>query len=141
LARREAKVEGGAKYFWIPVLGLLAWPFAGLFEALVLKCLWNWFATEALHLPKISFWAMYGFILVFGVLTAKGTGREQERKFRALTTSMEACVPESKKEWVRKQLDEQKKPRWNDFGEVLSVRVLGPAFMLGIGWAVHRFLL
>lgn len=115
-------------------------PLISLYTTLVLKNLWNWFATEALHLPEISFWVMYGLVLIIGMLTANDGGIEQEYAFKAFGVALDACVPEDKKECVSEQLEDLQKGIWSDIGWKLFSRILGATCTLGIGWAVHTFL-
>jgi hypothetical protein len=89
----------------------LMWPLSGLYTAFVLKNLWNWFATEALHLPEISFWVMYGLVLIIGMFRANYDDGDIEQKntFKAMAIAVDACVPEDRREWAREQLEDQQK--------------------------------
>lgn len=120
---------------------LLVGPLISLYTTFVLKNLWNWFATEALHLPEISFWVMFGLVLIIGMFTSNFGHIEQEYGFKSIGTALDACVPEDKRDWVREQLEDQQKAIWGDIGMKLFSRIFGATCTLVIGWAVHAFLL
>ena len=52
----------------------------GLYTTFVLQSLWNWFATEAFHVSQISFWVMYGVVLVVGLLTEGQSNKFEEEQ-------------------------------------------------------------
>lgn len=124
------------------VVTFLVGPLIGLYTTLVIENLWNWFAAESLHLPEISFWVMYGLVLLIGLFAQRFSdpNKEQEYSFKAITTALDACVPEDKKEWVNEQLEDQRKELWFDIGLIAFLRVLSVTWVLVLGWAVHSFL-
>jgi hypothetical protein len=123
------------------ILIFLVGPLISLYMTFVLKNLWNWFATEALHLPEIPFWVMFGLVLMIGMFTAKLDDIEQKYTFKAFGTALDACVPSDQKEWVREQLEGQQESIWGDIAMMPFTRILGATFTLVVGWAVHTFLL
>jgi hypothetical protein len=116
-------------------------PLISLYTTFVLKNLWNWFATEALHLPEIPFWVMFGLVLMIGMFTAKPEDIEQKYTFKAFGAALDACVPSDQKDWVREQFEEQQQGIWVEIALMPIIRILGATFTLGVGWAVHTFLL
>ena len=48
---------------------------AGLYCALVLQHLWNWFAVGPVGLQPISYWAMYGLLMLIALVFAAGRRR------------------------------------------------------------------
>jgi hypothetical protein len=122
-------------------LTFLIGPLIGLYRTFVLQNLWNWFATEALHLPVISFWVMYGLVLIIGILTADYSDKQQEHAFKTFGILLDACVPDDKKEWVREQLDDVQENIWVDVGFMVFGGILDVTVALVLGWAVHAFLL
>ena len=119
----------------------LVGPLISLYSTFVLMNLWNWFATEALHLPEISFWVMYGLVLIVGMLTWKPDDKANEYSLKGLTICVDACVPEDQKQSVSEQLKDQYEGIWMDVGWTVFSRILDVTFTLVLGWAVHRFLL
>jgi hypothetical protein len=51
-----------------------------LYRTFVIENLWNWFAASALHIPEISFWGMYGLVLLIGVFTNNHGQKFEEGK-------------------------------------------------------------
>jgi hypothetical protein len=125
---------------WTLPIAVFVGPLVSLYRALVLQDLWNWFATRALQLPEISFWVMYGLVLVVGMFTANKSDMEQEQSFKVLTIAVDACMPDDKREWVRAQLDDLQSRLWIDIGFKIFGEILNITAILVIGWAVHRFL-
>jgi hypothetical protein len=123
------------------VLTFLIGPLVGLYRTFVLQKLWNWFAAGALSLPVISFWVMYGLVLIIGILTTNYSDKQQERNFKILWIILDACVPDDKKESVREELDEMGKNIWIEVGFIVIGGILDFTWALLLGWAVHTFLL
>lgn len=115
------------------VLGLVS----GLYTTFVLTILWNWFVVPSFHLSEISFWMTYGLVLVFNLFRDPGDrALADEQKQEALTTMLEACVPD-RKEYVREQLESQAKSIWTLMGVSLFSQMVGNTIALGIGFLVH----
>ena len=122
---------------------ILAWcvgVVVALYTTFVLQNLWNWFVVEAFHTSEVSFWVMYGIVLVVGLLTEKDSFTE-DQQLKMLAAMVETCVPADK----RDALDEQLKFQadfgvWLEAGFRSLAKVGGNTFVLGIGWLVHTFL-
>jgi hypothetical protein len=112
----------------------------GLYTTFVIQHLWNWFATSALHVPEISFWVMYGLVLLISLFT-EGQNLADEPRWKAMGIALEACIPDAKKEEIEAQVKEQIEVRiWIDAGYHVFGKVVGTTFVLVLGFAVHMFL-
>jgi len=69
----------------------------GLYTTFVLQMLWNWFAVDALRAPEISYWTVYGLLLLIRLIFEKPT-LESDEKFKRLAILVEACVPQEKRQ-------------------------------------------
>lgn len=65
--------------------------------------LWNWFAVPAFHLSEISFWIMYGLILLVKLFQSPGD-IEAEHRHKIVAVMLNACVPAEKRQEVTEQL-------------------------------------
>jgi len=115
-------------------IGFLVGPLVGLYTTFVLMRLWNWFATEALHLPEISFWVMYGLVLIIGMFTPGFGDTGQEYSFKAIATAVDACVPDHKREWVSEQIEGQQSGIWIDVGFKIFGKIFGATCTLAVGF-------
>src|ERR1700730_3471176 len=71
----------------------------GFYTTFVLQTLWNWFAVEALHAPSISYWTMYGLMmLVRLVFDTKGV--EMDQRFKHLGILIQGCIRDDKSDEV-----------------------------------------
>lgn len=113
----------------------------GLYTTFVLQNLWNWFVTEAFHLSSISFWVMYGIVLIFGMFGEQHSEKStEEQRIKVLMIGLDACIPEDKKELVKEQLEEQEQQVWGQVGMSIFEKVVTNTFTLGLGWTVHVLL-
>jgi hypothetical protein len=110
-----------------------------LYLTFVLQNLWNWFVSEAFHVSQISFWVLYGLVLMVRTFVTEERPEEQ-RKFRSLEIAIDACIPRDKREFVEKHLQEQKEAVWAEAGIAAFSDFIGNTISLGIGWGVHIFL-
>jgi len=87
-----------------------------LYTTFVIQHLWNWFATSAFHVSEISFWAMYGLVLLVSLFTEWQKVGDEPR-WKTAYIILEACIPDAKKEEVETQLKQQMEVRiWADAG-------------------------
>jgi hypothetical protein len=135
LRRGMKEVRGTLAFVFVLLLG-------SLYTTFVLTKLWNWFATVALHLSEISFWVMYGLVLIVGLFGANYNDGNIEQKytFKAIATAVDACVPDDKRQSVREQLGDQEQGIWDDI-LLAFAKILIATVALVIGWAIHTFLL
>jgi hypothetical protein len=111
----------------------------GLYTTFVLQMLWNWFAVDALRAPEISYWTVYGLLLLIRLIFEKPT-LESDEKFKRLAILVEACVPQEKKAEVENALKTEDDDMWVKLGIVIFGEVAGSSIALGIGFAIHSFL-
>ena len=115
--------------------------FVGLYTTFVLQSLWNWYVTEAFHLPQISFWVMYGIVLVIGMFADRESKRfAEQQQFAVLANAIDACIPDEKRALVKEQHAEQEKQMWGEVGIGIFRKAIGNTFTLVVGWIVHSFL-
>lgn len=115
-------------------------PLISLYTTFVLTQLWNWFATAALHLDEISFWVMYGLVLIISTLKLNAGDVGDEYRDKAFATLLDACVPDDKKQAVSEEIEAQTQGLWFDIGLRIFLQTVGLSFTLTLGWAIHTFL-
>ena len=86
---------------WNWVLSLLG----GVYTAFVAMCMWNWFAVRALDVPIISFAVMLGLVWLIEILIYRPN--TDDFKWEALAVSIDACVPDHKREMLNGYLEKQ----------------------------------
>lgn len=112
---------------------------AGLYTTFVLQVLWNWFAVAALHAPEISYWTMYGLLLLLRLVFQKPTF-EIDEKFKRLTMIVSACVPDEKREELQEELKAEDDDLAAKLGGLVVGEVVATSLALGLGFVVHSFL-
>jgi hypothetical protein len=131
--RKEAVMLKGALFF----LGSLV---VHLYTTFVLMLMWNWFVTAAFHVGDISFWLMYGLVLVVNLFqNPADKDFSEERRWKALMVAIETCVPEDQKELLEEKLAEEKSGVWIEAGVSIFSRAFANSVALGIGLLVHIF--
>jgi hypothetical protein len=116
-------------------IGLLV----SFYTTFVLQTLWNWFAVDGLSAPHVSYWVVYGLVLIIHLIIDEPPIEKQEI-FGRLENLINACVPEEKREAVNELLLEDQKGLPSRLGWSLFGQAFGVTLTLGIGWAVHSFL-
>jgi hypothetical protein len=111
----------------------------GLYTTFVLQSLWNWFVTKALNVPEISYWPMYGILMVIAICLERNTLHEAYR-WECMTTMVYDSIPDEKRAKTDETLKQHyealpSKVRWYVFEQVI-----GNSITLGIGWVIHRLL-
>ena len=53
--------------------------FVNLYTTFVLQSLWNWFAVEALNAPHVSYWVMYGLVMIANLMFYKPEFQDEQR--------------------------------------------------------------
>ena len=79
------------KSVWMFVAALVS----SVYAAFVSMCMWNWFATRALHVPEVSFLEMLGLMWLIRLLTFSGDGDQYQ--WAMLWTVLEEVVPSDKR--------------------------------------------
>ena len=131
------------------LIGSIFGSIIGLYTTFVIQNLWNWFATSAFHVSEISFWRMYGFVLLVSLFTTQPPHEvSDDPQWKMMWIVLEACVPDDKRAMLKDQIDDHiqnlERNFWVEailkgFPMALST-VLANTFALVIGWAVHTFL-
>lgn len=109
----------------------------GLFTAFVLTVLWSWFVVPAFHVDAVSFWVMYGLILLIDLLRSDGNDVEADQRHKIVAIMLDACVPAERRAEVMEQLTEFTEQIWYEAGWKLFGKLLGNAMALGLGFVVH----
>jgi hypothetical protein len=109
------------------------------YTTFVLQQLWNWFAVAAFQASKISFWEMYGLVLLVGLLTESHSEVIDEPRWKTLFTILDIWCPEDKRQAVEEAMEEQKKSIWMDSGVLIFAKFAGNTLTLVIGWGIHTF--
>jgi hypothetical protein len=111
-----------------------------LCTAFLLQQLWNWFVIRALHLEPVSYWVSYGIFMLINVFSGYPVSVE-DAKWRRTLLILNACVPYSEREELTHQLEIEKESDSLDAVSAIFGKVFGTSLTLGVGWAVHTFLL
>lgn len=125
----------------------LVWAFpvgivVSLYTTFIIQKFWNWFAVPAFNLPEISFWVIYGLVLLISLL-AEGQKTEkfsEDQRWNNMSHILDACVPQEKREEVMELIKVENKEIWVKIGIGVFSKFVGNTFVFLIGWAVHTFL-
>lgn len=111
----------------------------GFYTTFVIQTLWNWFAVAAFRVPEVSYWTMYGFMLLIHLVTEKSNFQNEEQGKR-LGLLIMACVPEHKLDEVKEEIKiEDDDIGMKLFGLIVG-QIAGSSVALALGWGVHTFL-
>jgi hypothetical protein len=111
----------------------------GLYTTFVLQTLWNWFAVQALNAPAVSYWAMYGLMMLIHLVFEKPPF-EMDKKFKLISIVVDACVPDDKRHDVNELLKQEEEGLVPELMGMIGGQAFGNTFTLGLGWAIHQFL-
>lgn len=128
------------KTFW---KGTRPWIFGllvGLYTTFVLQNLWNWFVATTLNVSQISYWQMFGFNILLQMLFERN-GFAEDARWHRMVTMVYACVPADRKGEVDETLKEETENVWLNAGVEVFGKLIGSTVTLGLGWAVHTFLM
>jgi len=117
-------------------LGLIT----AIYTTFILTLLWGWFVAPAFHVSRISFWMMYGLVLLVNLLRGndlEGKDMEDDLRWELLMTGIDACIPEDKKEGVEKEREYLNKGVWKVLGAFSAAQLIGNTITLGIAFVVH----
>ena len=87
----------------------------------------------------VSYWQMYGLNMLVFMLFERSAFVDQEHWKRALMM-LYACIPYEKKEEIDSELKEENESVWMKIGTEIFGKVVGNTVTLGIGWAIHTFM-
>jgi hypothetical protein len=109
-----------------------------LYTTFVLTICWNWFVTTAFHVSEISFWVMYGLVLVVSLFqNPYDASVAEDQRWNSALIMIDACVPEDRKQYVKEELEDLKPQMWFEIGSALFGRIVGTTLTLGIAFVVH----
>ena len=111
----------------------------GLYTTFVMQMLWNWFAVGAFHASEVSYWMMFGLVMLVRTVFWKNDS-DDEARYKRLVTIMDACIPEDKRGDVRAEVEMEEKSAPVMLGLMILGQVMNNTLTLGLGWAVHVFL-
>jgi hypothetical protein len=123
------------KVSWLWVVGTAV----GLYNAFIVQQFWNWFAAAAFHVPTVSYWAMYGLLLLLGLVFEREEFADEWR-WQSLAIWMDLCVPAEKQQALNEALEQQVDGMWVAIGFKVFGKLLGNTATLAVGWGVHVFL-
>src|ERR1700693_1322639 len=106
-----------------------------LYTTFVLQNLWNWFVVSAFRIPSISFWLMYGVLLMIGLVFPR-IDLEQESRWEQAVMMLQACIPEGKREAVNDKIKKSTQVGVMVLGETFST-LIGHTVVLMIGFVVY----
>ena len=128
----------------VNVSGCLLAPVLIFYHPFVVQTLWNWFVAPAVHGSELSYWQTFGITFFINVLSHSNRNEVlRERRWLRVTQMLEATVPEEKMEELKKTFAEDD----NSWSAILSEinpstgHVIGSTISLGMGWAIHTFLM
>ena len=88
------------KLFWAIFIGMLI----RLYTTFVAQNLWNWFAVDTFHASSISFFVMYGLLLLVDLIVEKPE-HEEGYRWAMLSTAVDFCIPDDKREAVEQAME------------------------------------
>ena len=127
------------KLLWAFPIGIVV----SLYTTFVIQNLWNWFAVPAFHVPEISFWGIYGLVLLVSLLAEGPKSGEKfaaEQRWKNIYHVLDACIPADKKEGVMELIKEENEGVWINVGIEVFQKIVSNTLTLLVGWGVHVFL-
>ena len=125
----------------------VSWCFSvavALYTTFVLQNLWNWYAVRAFHASEVSFWLMYGLVLMIGMLSQSNeqTMSYQLKPLYTVAEALASSLPEEKREELAAALKDQTTGFgfWLEIGSLIFGKLVGATVVLVVGWTVHTFL-
>ena len=112
----------------------------GLYTTFVAEYLWNWFAVGILNATSIRYWQMYGLMLLLGLLVWRDYDSEDKHRWAIVFMKLDAYLPEDKRPSMVAAMNERDEQVWFKVGYAVAARLFGNSLVLGLGWAVHTFL-
>jgi hypothetical protein len=113
-----------------------------LYMTFVLQTMWNWFATPALHVESISYWNMYGLVLIVLMFSARNKDSADADHWHRTLTLLEACIPDDKRAQTIRQLEEGTVSKLLLSGVITEgSKALGATVSLVVGFGIHTLLM
>jgi hypothetical protein len=118
-------------------IGLLV----GFYKAFVLMFLWNWFVPRILHVEEVSFWQMLMLLWIVHLIVGYlGDDTVNEMRWERLFLVVTLGVPQDQQEYAREELSVMNQEVWSRLGISCLAHIVEYTITLGLGWAVHGFL-
>jgi hypothetical protein len=106
-----------------------------LYTTFVLQNLWNWFVVPAFQIPSISFWLMYGVLLLIGLVFPR-SDLAQESRWERTFMVLHECIPEDRREAVNEKVKESAQVGLMVLSETFNT-LIGNTVILMIGFVVY----
>lgn len=124
------------KILWVWSVGLVV----GLYRTFIIESFWNWFVVGTFDARAVSFWGMYALVLLVGIFADRHSQWADEQRWRGALTVLDSCIPEDKREFVHDEIKSQTEGAWLELGINIFSEFVGMTLTLGIGFAIHSFL-
>jgi hypothetical protein len=125
------------KFTWAFLIGMLI----RAYTTVVALNLWNWFAVDAFHAATISFWGMYGLLMLVDLLLERPQQSEREAEWQGLYSLIDLCIPQDKQqtadEAIKRVAEEAKAFTWIQAGLQAFGKVIGNTITLAAGFFIH----
>ena len=110
-----------------------------LYTAFVAMSLWNWFLASALNVHDISFWQMYGVIMLASIVIAQeDLAFKHDSQWELSERGFEVCVPEEKRAEYHEALHVIKQ-NMTGLWALTGGKIIGNTVTLLLGWLIHVF--
>jgi hypothetical protein len=127
------------KLLWAFPIGIVI----SLYTTFIIQNLWNWFVVPAFHVAEISFWGIFGLVLLVNLLAEgqkSGDKFATEQRWKNIGHVLDACIPPEKMESVRELVEAENEGMWLNLGIEAFGKIVGNTLTLLVGWVVHMFL-
>jgi hypothetical protein len=120
---------------WLTFLAGVA---LAVYRAYALTLMWNWFVPPLFHTGGISFWYALGLIWVVQLFVGDiGDEAAQSFAWDNAFLVLDYCVPEDKKEELKRKLKEKEGGIWVQVPLMVLGQAAGITLTLVLGWLVH----
>lgn len=65
---------------WFSLVAIIV----GLYTTFVLQSLWNWFVVTAFNIPSVSYWQMYGLVLLVTLISERSPEIAEEQRWKMI---------------------------------------------------------
>jgi len=118
-----------------PLVSIIVGLLNGLYTAFIAMCFWNWFAVRVLNINSISFLEMLGIVWLISLFTSQTIN--DESKWKALFSFVEAGVPEHNRKMLAIAVEEHKDNIWTDALTAAFSRTVDNTMTLIFGFGLH----
>jgi len=119
-------------------LNFLAGVVLAAYKAYVLTVMWNWFVSPVFHIGSVSFWYALGLLWVVQLFVGDmGDEPVQAWAWDNAFIVLDYCVPENKKEELKRKLEEKQGEIWVQMALIIISQAAGITVTLALAWLVH----